>query len=192
MPVEHEPALRVAIALMHYPVYDKNSRIVTTAVTNLDIHDIARAARTFGLCRYFLVTPVEEQQALAERVRSHWTDGWGAAYNSRRKEALELLRIVGTLDDAVSEMTSMFGESPLTVVTGAKGHEKSVGTIQIREHLENRGSPLILLFGTGWGLTEDIFDRADLVLEPIQGGGSYNHLSVRSAVSIYLDRLFGR
>ena len=37
------------VALAHHPVLDKDGRIVTTAVTNLDVHDIARAARTFGL-----------------------------------------------------------------------------------------------------------------------------------------------
>jgi hypothetical protein len=50
----------------------------------------------------------------------------------------------------------------------------------------------LLLFGTGWGMTEELFDSADYVLEPIKGHGEYNHLSVRSAVSIYMDRLFGR
>jgi tRNA (guanine37-N1)-methyltransferase len=32
------------LALLHYPVRDKNGAIVTTAVTNMDIHDIARSA----------------------------------------------------------------------------------------------------------------------------------------------------
>ena len=41
-------------------------------------------------------------------------------------------------------------------------------------------------------MTEEVFDKSDYVLEPIGGGGDYNHLSVRSAASIMLDRLFGR
>ena len=31
----------------------------------------------------------------------------------------------------------------------------------------------------------------DYILEPVQAGSDYNHLSVRSAVSIILDRLLG-
>lgn len=182
---------KVAIALLHHPVYDKNRQVVTSAVTNLDIHDIARAARTFGLCRYYVVTPVEDQQALVERVRSHWIDGWGSGYNPRRKQALELLRIAAGLDQAVADMTGIFGVEPQLVVTGAKGGAGAVSSRDLRISLEKTDQPHLLLFGTGWGLTEQIFERADIILEPITGGGDYNHLSVRSAVSIYLDRLFG-
>ena len=37
---------RLAIALVHHPVLDKGGAIVTTALTNLDVHDLARSART--------------------------------------------------------------------------------------------------------------------------------------------------
>ena len=47
----------------------------------------------------------------------------------------------------------------------------------------------LLIFGTGWGLTREILDRCDDLLEPVRGTGDYNHLSVRSAASIILDRL---
>lgn len=36
-------------ALVHHPVRDRGGNAVTTAVTNLDVHDIARTARTYGL-----------------------------------------------------------------------------------------------------------------------------------------------
>lgn len=189
---ESNPAARVSLALIHHPVYNKHRQVVTTAVTNLDLHDIARASRTFGLCRYFVVTPVQEQQALAGRIREHWLGGWGASYNPRRKEALELLSVVSSLDDAISELTTIFGETPLLAVTGAKGHRNSISTRELQSRFETETKPLLLLFGTGWGMTEELFERADIVLEPIAGPGAYNHLSVRSAVSIYLDRLFGR
>ncbi|GAM11428.1 putative protein [Geobacter sp. OR-1] len=192
MCIETVPAARVAVALLHHPVYDKHRQVVTTAVTNLDLHDIARAAKTFGLCRYFVVTPVADQQALAERIRAHWLGGWGAGYNPKRKEALELLQVVPGLNDAIAEMTETFGTRPLIAVTGAKGRPNSVTAQELRGKLESLASPLLLLFGTGWGMTEEVFDQADFVLEPISGNSEYNHLSVRSAVSIYLDRLFGR
>jgi hypothetical protein len=57
--------------------------------------------------------------------------------------------------------------------------------------LGNSESPFLLLLGTGWGLTEECFESADLILEPIAGAGQYNHLSVRSAAAIMLDRLVG-
>ena len=75
------PGANVSIALLHYPVYDKNGKVVATAITNLDIHDISRAAKTFGLFRYYVVTPVAGQREMAERIGRHWREGWGASYN---------------------------------------------------------------------------------------------------------------
>lgn len=181
----------VSVVLLHHPVYDKNRQVVSTAVTNLDIHDIARSAKTFGLFRYYIVTPVSGQQELAGRIVRHWQDGWGATYNPKRKAALELIRIVSALDDAVTELTERFGRPVRLVTTGARLHPRSITFKELRQFMADREQPYLLLFGTGWGLVEEVFARADLVLEPILGAGDYNHLSVRSAASIIMDRLFG-
>lgn len=181
----------VSVALLHYPVYDKNRQVVSTAVTNLDIHDIARSARTFGLLRYYLVTPVPGQQELAGRIVRHWQDGWGATYNPKRKAALDLIEIASTLDDVLTDLKERFGRPARLVTTGARLHPRSITFSDLRQRVADRGQPYLLLFGTGWGLVEEVFERADLVLEPIQGAGDYNHLSVRSATAIIMDRLFG-
>lgn len=181
----------VSVALLHHPVYDKNRQVVSTAVTNLDIHDIARSARTFGLFRYYVSTPVPGQQQLAERIVRHWQEGWGATYNPKRKAALELIRIVSTLDEVLADLHGRFGRPAKLVTTGARFHPRSVTFGHLRELMADRDQPFLLLFGTGWGLVEEVFERADLVLEPIRGVGDYNHLSVRSAAAIIMDRLFG-
>jgi hypothetical protein len=186
------PASRLSIALMHYPVLDKNQDVVATAVTNLDVHDIARSARTYGVSRYYIVTPVLEQQKLVEKIRVHWLEGWGATYNPKRKMALELLQTETSLNDALRDIEARTGRKAKIVVTGAAGRDNSISFAGMRELMA--GDPdqhYLLLLGTGWGLTEEIFRRADYVLEPISGGGDYNHLSVRSAAAIMLDRLFG-
>jgi hypothetical protein len=185
------PGTSLSIALLHYPVYDKNRQTVATAVTNLDLHDIARAARTYGLFRYFVVTPIPDQQALVERIGRHWREGWGAAYNPHRKEALELMRVTATLDEVRAELAAIYGRPVRTVVTGARNRPESISCSALAEFLREDDRPYLLLFGTGWGLTDEIFATADLVLEPITGPGPYNHLSVRSAAAIILDRLLG-
>lgn len=182
---------KVSVALLHYPVYDKNGQKVVTAVTNLDIHDIARAARTFGLFRYYVVTPVAEQRELAGRISRHWVEGWGASYNPKRRSALELVRILPALEDAVSDLEREFGRPPRVVVTGAQGRPNTVSYGELARQLAETGESYLLLFGTGWGLAEEVFSRADLVLEPIKGPTDYNHLSVRSAAAIIFDRLLG-
>jgi len=181
----------VSIALLHYPVYDKNRQVVATAVTNLDLHDIARAAKTFGLFRYYVVTPVAEQRVLAQRIRSHWQDGWGASYNPKRREALELLQVTPSLDAALADLDASFGRPARIVVTGAQPRPDTVSCIEMKQLLLDEGQPFLLVFGTGWGLTEELFARADFAIEPIKGAGDYNHLSVRSAAAIILDRLLG-
>jgi hypothetical protein len=54
------------------------------------------------------------------------------------------------------------------------------------------GNLYLLIFGTAWGLPENFIAEADYILNPVIGNTDYNHLSVRSAVAIILDRLFGR
>lgn len=182
-------AHNLALALVHHPVYNKHREVVTTAITNLDIHDIARAARTFGLRRYYLITPSPEQQAMAERIVGHWQSGWGASYNPDRREALSIVRVVSTLAEAISDYRQESAAPITTVATGARKRNNSVSFDDLRARLRQPQSPHLLTLGTGWGLTDELFEQADLILEPIQGSGSYNHLSVRSATAIMLDRL---
>jgi hypothetical protein len=186
-------AASLSIALIHYPVYDKNHDVVATAVTNLDIHDIARSARTYGVARYYIVTPVEEQRKLVEKIKEHWLSGWGSTYNPKRKLALELLQLEVSLQDAIEDVEKRTGKRPKLVVTGASGRSNSVSFGEMKRLMDDDPEqPFLLLLGTGWGLIEQIFNSSDYVLEPISGGGDYNHLSVRSAAAIMLDRLFGR
>jgi len=181
----------LAIALLHYPVYNKRREVVTTALTNLDLHDIARASKTYGLERFYIVTPSAGQRALAERIAGHWQEGWGANYNPDRKQALDIVRICATLEEAVADFQSGFDKPVATVITGAAPRPGSIDFATMRQLLDNRDNPFLLLLGTGWGLTEECFDAADHTLKPIAGTGSYNHLSVRSATAIMLDRLRG-
>jgi hypothetical protein len=165
--------------------------VVTTALTNLDLHDIARSSRTFGLERFYIVTPSADQRALAQRITGHWQDGWGSTYNPDRKQALDIVRVCETLPEAVRDFQAGFDEPVRTVITGAARRPGSITCQGFRQMLDKPENPYLLLLGTGWGLTEECFQAADHILEPIAGSGTYNHLSVRSAAAIMLDRLRG-
>jgi hypothetical protein len=54
------------------------------------------------------------------------------------------------------------------------------------------GSLYLLILGTGWGLSKNFMAEADYVLDPVLGNTDYNHLSVRSAAAVILDRIFGK
>jgi hypothetical protein len=180
----------IYIGLVHHPIYDKRREIVATAITNFDIHDIARCARTFGVGGFFVITPLESQIQLAERIIRHWVEGTGSVYNPTRKESLSIVRVSRTIDEADREISDLWQKKAKKVATGASPHPKNVGFGFFRKLLEDRDTPFFILFGTGWGLTQEVKDSSDYVLAPIKGKG-YNHLPVRSAVAIILDRLLG-
>lgn len=176
----------LAVALIHAPVLDRRGDTVSTAVTNLDLHDIARSARTFGVGRFYVVTPLAEQQRLVSRLLEHWLKGHGAAYNPKRKQALELIRICATVDDALDDWRREQGADPLPVLTGASRQgDMTFADLHSRIQLQ----PALLLLGTGWGLAPELFDRGWPVLTSIQGTEDYNHLPVRAAAAIMFDRL---
>jgi len=183
-------ASNLYIGLVHHPIYDSRREVVATAVTNFDIHDIARCARTFGLGGFFVITPLESQIQLVERILFHWREGAGSVYNPTRKESLSLVRVTRTIDEADRAISDLWQKKARKVATGASPHPESIGFEFFRELLEDRNTPYFILFGTGWGLTKEVKDNSDYVLAPIEGKG-YNHLSVRSAVAIILDRLLG-
>jgi hypothetical protein len=178
------------IALLHYPVYNKEGKIVTTAIANMDIHDIARLSRTYGVQHFFVVNPLSAQLDLADEIISHWRHGHGAVFNPSRREALELVRLKMNLDEVRDEIFRQTGFKPQIIVTSANFKDKLTPFTGLKEMLGNDKLPYLLIFGTGWGIAEEIVNRADYCLEPIKGITGYNHLSVRSAVAIILDRIF--
>ena len=177
------------LALLHHPVLDKHGAVVTTAVTNLDVHDIARAAATFDVRGYYVCTPIPTLQRLVERIILHWEEGPGAAYNATRKTALANVRLVAELDAAITDVERETGALPRLVATSARDGAGRLAYAALRERLRTGSRPELLVFGTGWGLTPEVLARCDDVLEPIRGVGPYNHLSVRSAAAIILDRI---
>lgn len=179
------------LALLHHPVLDKNGLIVTTAVTNIDIHDIARSARTFGVRRFFVATPVRALRALSEKIIEHWESGFGATYNETRKDALSIVSVEPDLDAVLLSIERDTQRRPVVVVTSARPAPSALTFAALRRRLDAETEPYLVVLGTGWGLAPEVLDRADLRVEPIQGAADYNHLSVRAAAAIILDRLRG-
>jgi hypothetical protein len=177
------------VALLHHPVYDKNGAVVTTAVTNMDVHDIGRLARTFGVRAFYVATPVPTLRRLVQRIMDHWETGPGSTYNETRKDALALVRLAHDLDTVVADVERETGRLPRLVGTSARDAAGRLGFAALRTAVRDDDRPTLLVFGTGWGLTREVLARMDDVLEPVRGAGDYNHLSVRSAAAIILDRL---
>lgn len=181
----------VYLALLHYPVKNRNGETIVSAVTNLDLHDISRAAATYGVSGFYVVTPLTDQQILVKKIISHWTNGSGGIYNPNRKQALDGIRLSDDLDRVVDEIKAGGAKSVNIVATCAADKDWNIGFDAFCRLVHTSGDAFLIVLGTAWGLTDEFLDSADYVLEPIRGNGAYNHLSVRSAAAILLDRVLG-
>jgi hypothetical protein len=182
----------VHICLLHYPVVNRSGEVVATAVTNLDIHDNARSARTYGIASYHVITPLDAQIELISRIVAHWQDGYGATRIPSRALAMNLIQISRSLDDAIATIVGDRTVTPVLISTCARDMGQEHTYRQLRERIQEHPEvPYVLLFGTGYGLADEVLQRSDVMLEPIGTPSDWNHLSVRSAVAISLDRLLG-
>lgn len=183
---------RLAIGLVHHPVRDRLQKTVATNVTNFDIHDIARAARVYGVEKYYIIHPMEEQQMFVGRVLDHWRTGQGSKFNPMRKTALGPVATAGSVEKALADWNV---PDCLTIATSARTEwaKKKFTFSELRHEMHVEKKPVFMLFGTGFGMTEDLIGSCSGVLESIRGAppDDYRHLSVRSAVSICLDRVMG-
>lgn len=177
---------------VHHPVLDKNGEKSTAAITGMDLHDISRACRTYGIKKYLLVTPLAQQREMAKRIAAHWAEGWGAEYNPDRSEAFKTLKIFASVPKALAWVTKREKTEPYKIATTAKIHKFAQHWLSIKKEILTKKALPVFIFGTGWGLHEEVLEAANAVMTPIYGGtDDWNHLSVRSAVSITLDRFFG-
>ena len=187
--------MKTYIALAHHPVLNRRGEVVATAVTNLDIHDLARSAHTYGVAGYTIVTPVEQQQSLVARIIRHWLEGEGTTYNPIRAEAFRIVDVASDIESVVETIERESGHRPITVGTGAQLQENCVSFGALRKRLETQDGSCLLVFGTGWGMTDAFLEACDYRLPGINAANpalTYNHLSVRAAVAIILDRLLGQ
>jgi hypothetical protein len=175
------------LALVHYPVLNQVGENVTATITNLDVHDIARSCKTYGAEAYYLIHPVEQQRTLVRTICEHWTTGASAARIPDRKNALAIVRTASSL----AEMYSALGDVEVWV-TSAKA-TPSLSWQDARTALTGEGKPVVLLFGTSWGLAGSVMQSAQHTLPALRGevNTGFNHLSVRSACALTLDRLRG-
>jgi hypothetical protein len=180
------------VGLLHFPMRNRCGEIVATALTSMDVHDIARSARTYGVARYFVVTPLPTQMEIAWRIRGFWTEGERAAEKSRRGEALEIVWVASDLEETIDWIEDAEGESPFLVATSARGHDQRlISYAELRARLAGDPRPVYVLFGTGWGMTDELIETCDAILPPIMAKSDFNHLSVRAAAAIVLDRVRG-
>lgn len=179
------------VALLHDEVIIQQGQVGTSSVTSLDVHDIARSARTYGIKEYHLVTPLEDQKKIVGKILDFWQEA-GIDYNKNRHEAVKLLSLADSLDEVVADIYKKTGKKPLIVGTSARSvGQAKVITYKDQKEVWGQERPILFIFGTAQGLAPQVLERCDYLLLPIEGFSDFNHLSVRSAVAVILDRWLG-
>ena len=179
----------VYLAIIHYPVLDKQGNTVATSLTNLELHDAARSCMTFGVELCYIVTPLRKQASIAERLIEHWESGYGARYNPDRARALTKIRVVGDIEEMMEEVRA--AGNPVVIGTSSRQGSDAVDYDELKAWILKDDRPFLLLFGTGWGLPPAVTERCEKMLTPIRGRSDYNHLPLRVAIGIILDRILG-
>ncbi|OQA36253.1 MAG: tRNA (guanine-N(1)-)-methyltransferase [Candidatus Dependentiae bacterium ADurb.Bin331] len=177
--------------LMHSNVMLPNGEVGTTSVTSMDIHDIARSARTYGLKNYFIVTELEDQTRVVQTLLDFWQTGYGIEYNKNRHEAVKRVSLKKTFDEVVEAIKEREGVAPIVLATSAKTGSAQSITYFDQERVWSHKKPVLFVLGTGKGLSPELMNRADYVLEPVEGFTDFNHLSVRTAAGVIFDRWLG-
>jgi len=182
------------VALMHGDVVLKDNQSGTTSVTSLDIHDIARSCATYGIKNYFICTPLEDQKKIVKTLLDFWQTGFGVEYNVHRHVAVNKVKLSNDVNAVVEEIKKIEGKEPIIIATSAKKdqfNQSKYITYNDQDKVWQHDAPVLFLFGTGHGISKHILDRCDYILEPIYGFSDFNHLSVRSATAVILDRWLG-
>jgi tRNA (guanine37-N1)-methyltransferase len=180
--------------LMHNDVVLPDNTIGTSSVTSIDIHDIARSAKTYGIKEYFIVTKLEAQQEIVKGFLSFWHEGKGSLIEkNQRRDAIKQVSLEQNLENVINLIIEREKIKPLVIATSSKwtiAHERFI-TYHDQGILWKAKKPILLVFGTAHGLSKEIMDKCDFRLIPLEGFSDFNFLSVRSAVAIILDRWLG-
>jgi len=179
-------AAQVSVALLHHPVRNRLGEEITSTVDHFDVMDGSRLALTYGLRQLVIVNHIPAQRALVERLIRH-----GVGERDEARGEFARTAWAPDLASVLDEHTRALGVRPTVVATTAKRCPDAIDYATLRRRIEG-GEPTLVLIGKAWGLAPHVIDAADLRLAPIEGGTAFNHLSVRSAMAIIVDRLLGR
>ena len=173
------------LALVHYPVLNRNGETICSTVDSFDYFDAARLAQTYGIARLFVVNPEPAQKALVDRLIAH-----GRAEERAHVERgyFDRSEWVADVNAACARVQTLHGVAPRVVATTASAGPDATSISALRRRLEG-DEPQLWLIGKAWGMAPALLQSADEIAKAIDAGTGYNHLSVRSALAIYIDRL---
>lgn len=187
---------KTVVVLLHHPVTNRKGELIATSITNMDLHDISRSCRTYEIDHYYLVSPIVEHQELVGTIIDHWKKGSQAEWHPDRAEALSRAKVLPSFQAVKDELAQLYpGLASEVLMPDARPLPNQVSYQAARQKwaAEAKSGVKIVVLGTGWGVAPEFYQEVHTYLDPIYGPlgvDGYNHLSVRAAAAIILDRLF--
>ena len=179
----------LSFCLCHYPVWTDGEKSGCSSLTNLDIHDIGRISRCYGLGPFFVLHPLDDQRKILNEILSHWLTRSGG-YEDRKK-ALNLVHAVQNFEEISKFFMQYHGQEPYWFVSSASWPEKNGECVSISEARKICGQgPAVICLGTARGLDVNKLPFKFMRLAPIRFLDE-NHLPVRAAAAIMADRILG-
>jgi len=182
----------IHLVLRHDGVLSRCGDTMHASITQVDLHDFCRLTRTYGLAGFHCVTQLEAQHQICADMMDYWQNGPGLNYNPDRADALSCFRLHSEFEELIQSLKTQYDQPPLLIGTSACKDltEKILDFDRFSDTILRLDRPILIQFGTSWGLSPEQLNRCDRILSPIQGCDGYNHLSVRCAAAIIVDRLF--
>ncbi len=177
------------LVLMHTDVVLPNDTVGETSVTSIDVHDIARSARTYGVERVYIVTPLADQQKIVNRLLTYWQEA-GSSENVNRHDALARVELAESLESVICKIQETYANPCLIGTTAQAGDEPYI-TYYDQDVIWQQYDAVVAILGTARGLSNAVRTRCTYMFDPIEGMTTFNHLSVRSAAAVMLDRWLG-
>ena len=69
------------------------------------------------------------------------------------------------------DIKKKYGKKPITIATDAKIMNNMVSYSHLKAKIQGKKDPYLIIFGTGWGLSNNIIQSCDYILKPV---GGYN------------------
>ncbi len=93
----------------------------------------------------------------------------GGTLNPDRKEAFGMLKIFPSLGKAAEWVAKREKETPLLVGTTARPRAGSFHWLEVKRRILKEKKPVVFVFGTGSGLTDEVLEKCGVVLDRFFG-----------------------
>ena len=105
------------------------------------------------------------QEEIIKKITGYWQHGFGRVYNPDRSEALDRVQYLPDIASAVAEIKKLTGKVPVTITTDARIYPNTITYKAARQMLHEGDRPVLVLFGTGFGMEKETMAAFDYILE---------------------------